>query len=83
MNGVQFGFNDTVQLHDEARVAPRFDHRPDGSFVRREDEAEAQKLLGNQFPGNVFPAGSRHVMKGGTCRIFTAATRDCRCSDTS
>ena len=69
-DGVQFGFNDTVQLYDEARVAPRFDHRSDGSFVRRADEAEAQKLLGNQFPGNAgtgtpaLPAASRHVMKG-------------------
>jgi hypothetical protein len=62
-DGLQFGFNDTIQLYDEARVAPRFEHRPDGSFVRRADEAEAQKLLGNQFPGNVGAAQSRHVMK--------------------
>jgi len=63
-DGLQFGFNDTIQLHDQARVAPRFDHKADGSFVRRADEAEAQKLLGNQFPGNTFPAGATHVMKG-------------------
>ena len=66
-DGFQFGFNDTIQLYDEARVAPRFDHKADGSFVRRADEAEAQKLLGNQFPGNagttsVNPA-RHHVMK--------------------
>ena len=63
-DGLQFGFNDTVQLYDEARVAPRFDHRSDGSYVRRADEAEAQKLLGNQFPSNAAGAQSTHVMKG-------------------
>jgi hypothetical protein len=63
-DGLQFGFNDTVQLYDEARVAPRFDHRADGSYVRRADEADAQKLLGNQFPGNTTGAQSTHVMKG-------------------
>ena len=63
-DGLQFGFNDTIQLYDEARVAPRFDHRSDGSYVRRADEAEAQKLLGNQFPSNVGAAQSAHVMKG-------------------
>ena len=63
-DGLQFGFNDTIQLYDVARVAPRFDHQADGSFVRRADEAEAQKLLGNQFPGNVGAAQSMHVMKG-------------------
>ena len=56
-DGLQFGFNDTIQLHDVARVAPRFDHKADGSFVRRADEADAQKLLGNQLP-------QTHVMKG-------------------
>jgi Carboxypeptidase regulatory-like domain len=69
-DGLQFGFNDTIQLYDEARVAPRFDHRADGSYVRRADEAEAQKLLGNQFPGNAgtgtpaLAGASTHVMKG-------------------
>jgi hypothetical protein len=63
-DGLQFGFNDTIQLYDVARVAPRFDHTPDGMFVRRADEAEAQELLGNQFPTNVGAAQSRHVMKG-------------------
>jgi hypothetical protein len=56
-DGLQFGFNDTIQLYDVARVGPRFDHTADGSFVRRADEADAQKLLGNQLP-------QRHVMKG-------------------
>jgi hypothetical protein len=69
-DGLQFGFNDTIQLYDVARVAPRFDHLADGSFVRRADEAEAQELLGNQFPGNAGTgtpanlAASTHVMKG-------------------
>ena len=63
-DGLQFGFNDTIQLYDVARVAPRFDHTADGLYVRRADEAEAQELLGNQFPTNVGAAQSRHVMKG-------------------
>jgi len=56
-DGLQFGFNDTITLSDEARVGPRFDHTSDGQFVRRADEAEAQKLLGNQTPHT-------HIMKG-------------------
>jgi hypothetical protein len=56
-NGFQFGFNDTIQFYDVARVAPRFDHAADGSFVRRADEAEAQELLGDQAP-------QTHIMKG-------------------
>ena len=55
-DGLQFGFNDTITLSDVARVAPRFDHQSDGQFVRRADEAEAQKLLGNQLPHT-------HIMK--------------------
>ena len=55
-DGLQFGFNDTITLSDVARVGPRFDHGPDGQFVRRADEAQAQELLGDQ--------GARtHVMK--------------------
>ena len=57
-----------VQRHDPAvRRRPRraaIRSPADGSFVRRADEAEAQKLLGNQFPGNVGAAQSMHVMKG-------------------
>ena len=56
-DGLQFGFNDTITFSDQARVAPRFDHGADGQFVRRADEAEAQRLLGNQGPNT-------HVMKG-------------------
>jgi Carboxypeptidase regulatory-like domain len=56
-NGVQFGLNDSIQLYDVQRVAPRFDHLPDGSFVRRADEAEAQKLLGDNAP-------QTHIIKG-------------------
>jgi len=56
-DGLQFGFNDTITLSDQARVAPRFDHTTDGQFVRRSDEAEAQELLGNQTPHT-------HIMKG-------------------
>ena len=56
-NGFQFGFNDAITISDIARVAPRFDHKADGSFVRRADEADAQDLLGDQ-------GTPRHVIKG-------------------
>jgi hypothetical protein len=47
-NGVQFGFNDTIVLSDVLSVDPRYDHGPDGQRVLRADQAEAQRLLGNQ-----------------------------------
>jgi len=49
-NGLQFGFHDTVVLSDILSVDPRYDHGPDGQRVLRADQAEAQALLGNQYP---------------------------------
>jgi hypothetical protein len=48
MNGFQFGFSDTWVLSDVGSVPPRYDHGPDGQVVLRADQAEAQKLLGDQ-----------------------------------
>ena len=48
MNGLQFGFSDTLVLSDVLGVDPRYDHGPDGQVVLRADQAEAQELLGNQ-----------------------------------
>ena len=47
-NGLQFGFNDAIVLHDVAVVPPRYDHGADGQVVVRADQAQAQDLLGAQ-----------------------------------
>lgn len=56
-NGLQFGFHDTIVLSDILSVDPRYDHGPDGQRVLRADQAEAQALLGNQYP-------PRHNLQG-------------------
>ena len=48
INGVQFGFSDTIVISDVLGVDPRFDHGPDGQVVLRADQEQAQDLLGNQ-----------------------------------
>ena len=55
-NGVSFGFNDTMGLSERSNSAARLQHRPDGSFVIRDDQAQADELLG-------APTPQRHVMK--------------------
>jgi carboxypeptidase family protein len=50
MNGFSFGFNDTVGLYDRQQAGARFQHTPDGSFVYRADQADADALLGNNNP---------------------------------
>jgi hypothetical protein len=55
-NGVSFGFNDIIGLYDHQKVAPRLQHAADGSFTVRADQAEANKLLGNNRP-------QTHIMK--------------------
>jgi hypothetical protein len=55
-HGLSFGFNDTIGLSDHQNLAPRLDHRPDGSFVVRDDQQAAEDLLGNNNP-------QTHIMK--------------------
>jgi hypothetical protein len=55
-NGVSFGFNDVIGLYDRQNVTPRLQHAADGSFTVRADQAEADKLLGNNNP-------QAHIMK--------------------
>ena len=55
-NGLSFGFNDTIGLYDRQNTTPRLQHAPDGSFSVRADQAEADRLLGDNNP----PA---HVIK--------------------
>jgi hypothetical protein len=55
-NGVSFGFNDTIGISESSNSAPRLQHNPDGSFFIRDDQAEADQLLG-------APRPQAHVMK--------------------
>lgn len=55
-NGLALGFNDTIGLYDHQTVAPRLQHNADGSITTRDDQAQAQDLLGNLYP-------QRHVIR--------------------
>ena len=55
-NGVSFGFNDTISLSQSGSSAPRFQHNPDGSFFIRDDQPQADALLGPPRP-------QTHIMK--------------------
>jgi hypothetical protein len=55
-NGVQFGFNDTITLSQKGSSAPRLQHNPDGSVFVRDDQAQADALLGPIKPPT-------HIMK--------------------
>lgn len=49
-NGISFGFNDTIGLSDTQQSGARLQHNSDGSWAYRPDQAEADKLLGNNNP---------------------------------
>ena len=49
-NGLSFGFNDTISLSDKQQAGARLQHNPDGSFSYRDDQAEADRLLGKNNP---------------------------------
>jgi hypothetical protein len=55
-NGMSFGFNDTMGLSQNGNTAPRLQHNPDGSFFVRDDQAQADALLGPPRP-------QAHIMK--------------------
>jgi hypothetical protein len=56
-NGFSFGFNDVMGISDHQNLAPRLQHAADGTFSVRSDQAEAQRLLGNNNPrANVMKA---------------------------
>jgi hypothetical protein len=56
-NGLSFGFNDTIGLYDRQNVTPRLQHAADGTISVRADQAEADKLLGDNNP-------QAHIIKG-------------------
>jgi hypothetical protein len=49
-NGLSFGFNDTIGLSDRQTTTPRLQHDGDGAVSVRADQAEADRLLGNNNP---------------------------------
>ena len=49
-NGLSFGFNDTMSLYDKQQSGARLQHAADGSYTYRADQAEADRLLGNNNP---------------------------------
>jgi hypothetical protein len=55
-NGVSFGFTDTIGLYDRQQSGVRLQHSPDGSYSIRQDQAEADRLLGQNNP-------IRHTMR--------------------
>jgi hypothetical protein len=55
-NGLSFGFNDTIGLYDRQTTTPRLQHAADGTVSVRADQAEADRLLGNNNP-------QRHIIK--------------------
>jgi len=56
-DGVSFGINDTIVLSDHQSTNARLQHSADGSYAIRDDQAEADKLLGRVI-------ANRHVLKG-------------------
>jgi hypothetical protein len=55
-NGLSFGFNDTIGLFDKQNSPVRLEH-VNGQVQVRADQADADKLLGDNYP-------TRHTMKG-------------------
>jgi hypothetical protein len=49
-NGVSFGFNDTIVLYDHAIAGARVQHAADGSWSYRDDQDQANQLLGQAIP---------------------------------
>ena len=49
-NGLSFGFNDTIGLYDRQTTTPRLQHAPTAPSRSAADQAEADRLLGNNNP---------------------------------
>jgi hypothetical protein len=49
-NGLLFGFNDTIGLYDRQQSTLRLQHNADGTVTVRDDQADADELLGNNRP---------------------------------
>jgi Carboxypeptidase regulatory-like domain len=56
-NGFSLGFADTIGLSDKQQGPLRLQHNADGTVTTRADQAEADRLLGNNYP-------QTHIMRG-------------------
>lgn len=48
--GLALGFTDTIGLSDRQQAPLRLQHNPDGTITTRDDQEQANKLLGNNRP---------------------------------
>ena len=64
INGVSFGFNDTIALYDHQNSAARLQHAADGSFSYRADQAEADELFQTD-PGRPHHEGEFRLESAG------------------
>lgn len=85
-NGLSFGFNDTFDLVETSTIAPRLEHRADGTVGLRSDQAEAQALLGSSIParqilkGNVIWQLPRSGATTGAARVLALIVNDWQAS---
>lgn len=56
-HGLQFGINDTIDLHQNGDAGARIQHNADGTWSYRSDQAQANKLFTDYIP-------TRHTLKG-------------------
>ena len=56
-DGFSLGFADTIGISDKQQGPQRLQHNPDGTVTLRADQAEADRLLGNNYP-------QAHIMRG-------------------
>jgi hypothetical protein len=57
VNGLAFGFNDTMVLYDHQSTGARLQHNSDGTYTLRADQSQADELLGTSI-------ANRHTLKG-------------------
>jgi hypothetical protein len=50
INGLALGFTDTINLYDRQLAPLRLQHNADGTVTRRDDQEQANELLGNNNP---------------------------------
>jgi len=81
-NGFSFGFNDTWLLSQKGSTPPRLQHKADGTFEERPDQADADKLFGNflpvkhNFKGNFVWDLPDYKSDSGSLRVLAAVVND-------
>jgi len=76
-NGFSVGFTDTIGLYDRQTTALRLQHAADGTFSVRADQAEADKLLGDNSPqAHVMRINFVYLIPSAGTGIVSHLTRD-------